>query len=74
MGPLELHLKIQKTDLTETLMELYQCKLNEMLFSFYRGCSITLMCLKCFFPKNKKGIACRLSQIEKELGFSEHLF
>lgn len=30
MGPLELHLKIQKTDLTETLMEFYQCRLNEM--------------------------------------------
>lgn len=35
MGPLELHLKIQKTDLTETLMEFYQCRLNEMCFFFF---------------------------------------
>lgn len=49
MGPLKLHLNIQKTDLTEMLVEFYQCGLNETCFSFNRDCFITLM---CFFPKN----------------------
>lgn len=70
MGPLKLHLKIQKTDLTETLVEFYQCGLNEMRFSFYRGCSITLM---CFFLKIQKGLTCWLNKIEEELGFGKHL-
>lgn len=42
-----------------------------MWFSFYRSCSITLM---CFFPKNKKVSTCWLSKIEKELSFGKHLF
>lgn len=70
MGPLKFRLKTQKTDLTEMLVEFYQRGLNEMQFSFYRGCSITLM---CFFLKIKKGLACWLNKIEKELGFGKHL-
>lgn len=70
VGPLKLDLKIPKTDLTEMLVEFYQCGLNEMRFSFYRGCSITLM---CFFLKIKKGLTCWMNKIEEELGFGKHL-
>lgn len=73
MGPLKLHLKIQKTDLTETLVKFYQHGLNEMRFSFCRGCFITLMFFFFFLKIKRKGLTCWLNKIEKELSFGKLL-